>query len=182
MLDTIKSQYCCLNLWIMKFVFSQNLEEQKSQLESKDQDIAHVRMSQKLSPFTPVIRSTSSMDKAIKVFMLCPATLSHQKSYLGSGWSWLMLHKLFARWQQCRHVSACSLEVCCNLTHFRQHFPVKTSQTNTSVSKVCLKNGFLVRKVFKSLLFVCVITWQQYYTWLTLENVSFTPELRGRKF
>ena len=51
-------------------------------------------------PFTPVIRNTTSADKAIKISMLCPAALSHQKSYFGSERDRLTLPELSARWRQ----------------------------------------------------------------------------------
>ncbi len=53
-------------------------------------------------PFTPVIRSTTSADKAIKNSMLCPAALSHQNSYFGLERGRLTLPELTARWRQSR--------------------------------------------------------------------------------
>ena len=61
-----------------------------------------IRPAHSYPPFTPVIRSTTSADKAIKNSMLCAAALSHQKSYFGSERDRLTLPELSARWRQRR--------------------------------------------------------------------------------
>ena len=67
-------------------------------------------------PFTPVIRSTTSADKAIKNSMLCPAALSHQNSYFGSERGRLSYPNYLPGGGKVGHVT--SLELCCCLTNF----------------------------------------------------------------
>ena len=56
--------------------------------------------------------------------MLCLAALSHQKSYFGSEQGQLTLPELSARpGGKVGHVT--SLEFCCSLTNFPQHFSEK---------------------------------------------------------
>ena len=58
-----------------------------------------------IPPFTPVIRNTTSADKAIKNSMLCPAVLSHQKSYFDSERGRLTLPELSAGGGKVGHVA-----------------------------------------------------------------------------
>ncbi len=84
-----------------------------------------------IPPFTPAIRSTTSADKAIQNFMMCPAALSHHKSYFGSERGRLTLPEYLPGGGKVGHVT--SLEFCCCLTNFLQHFLGKfDNRTNQS--------------------------------------------------
>ncbi len=101
-------------------------------------------------PFIPVIRSTTSADKAIKNFRLCLAALSHQTSYISPEQGRLALPRLSARWRQ-------------NPSH--------------DWSQGFLQSNLFSPYFWKGLLFVFVITRQQRSTQPGLENVPFIPDL-----